>query len=333
MSYNLPTIQLLEDLRVNQQDFKGLLSNDSMRQLWFVRGEKLLTELNELLTENQITPPNNLQELISITIHKPEFRKIYTNSSLLYNLQFFFESLKESCIDKAYDFKPLDESAFFKNPDIDEPSTNLPQDEALTDWLISSFGSMNEFKTLLLNSAKAIKGDGTTWLIAQPNVSELLLRSRGYSNSMSDHSEAKYTKLSIMNTYNAGTIDDSIRSGQLLKLQAQKIAKELAEQEKNEDKDEESQFDEQLGDRLNERLNDSKDDNHLGSITDAELNHLFADKKLIPLLAIDASLRNYLLDYGVFGKDQYLQNIWNCINWDTVKQRCPPRFIANFNID
>lgn len=320
VSYNLPKIPLLEDLRVNQQDFKGLLSNSSLNQLWFTRGENIVKDLNELLVENQITPPNNLQELISLTINKPEFHKIYTDSSLLYNLQFFFESLKESSVAEKYEFKRLDESAFFQNPDINEPTINLPQDEQLTNWLVASFGSIGEFKNLLLNSAKAIKGDGITWLIAQPNVSELSLRSYGFNNSMSELNEPKYTKLSIMNTYNAGTVDDSIRSGQLLKLQQQKAAKEALQNEH--DKDASS-----VEDKL------SQNDNYLGSVKDAELNYLFSDKKIVPLLAIDASLRNYLLDYGVFGKAQYLENVWNCINWDTVKQRSPPRFIANFTID
>lgn len=320
-SYTLPNIQLLEELNVNKQDFKGLFPHATYNELWFKRGEKVLEELNESLVESQLNGPNNLKELINLTINKPELVKIYNASSILYNLQFFFETLKEN--DESYDFKSLDELEIFRNPDVEGVTKNLPRDEELISWLNASFGSITEFKNLLLNSAKSIKGDGITWLVAEPTVGELILRN-SFNGSLNETNEPKYSKLSVMNTYNAGTVDDSIRSGQFLKLQQQKKAKIALENE-------------QLAKSEQPLIEDSveyetKSENYLFNMEEAEFLNLYSDKKLVPVLAIDASMRNYLLDYGVFGKQQYLENVWDCINWDIVKQRLPPRLIVNFSI-
>lgn len=320
-SYVLPSIQLLDELNVNKQDFKGLFPHATYNELWFKRGEKILEELNESLVESQLNGPNNFKELINLTINKPELIKIYNASSVLYNMQFFFETLKEG--NENYEFLMLNELEIFRNPNVDETITNSPQDEVLVNWLNASFGSVQEFKNLLLNSARSIKGDGITWLVAEPTVGELILKN-SFNGSLNETNEPRYSKLSVMNTYNAGTVDDSVRSGQFLKLQQQKKAKIALENE-------------QLEKSAQPLIEDSvdfqvKDENYLFNMEEAEFLNLYSDKKLVPVLAIDASMRNYLLDYGVFGKQQYLENVWNCINWDIVKQRLPPRLIVNFSI-
>lgn len=322
-SYSLPSIQLLEELNVNKQDFKGLFSHQTYNQLWFERGENLVQSINELLIDNQVTPPNNLKELVSLTITKPQFNRIYNQSSLLYNLQFFLEGLQES--PQPYEFKHLGAEELYKIPDIEEVQDNVPHDEDLHNWLVSSFGSITEFKTLLLNSANAIKGDGITWLVAQPTASELSLRN-GFGGHFNDGQDARYSKLSIMNTYNAGTVDDSLRSGQLAKLVQQTNAKSAMN---GEEEEVEENFEENIEEKIEEKIEETR----LGSVEEAEWAQLYSDKKLIPLLAIDASMRNYLLDYGVFGKQQYLENVWKCINWNVVRQRMPPRFTANFSFE
>lgn len=41
----------------------------------------------------------------------------------------------------------------------------------------------------------------------------------------------------------------------------------------------------------------------------------------LPILALNLWDPAYLHDYGVTGRSEYLENAWNCINWDVVNKR------------
>ncbi|CAH6720124.1 37S ribosomal protein Mrp1p, mitochondrial [[Candida] jaroonii] len=311
-SYSLSKFSNLEELKLNTSDFKGLFKYSTLNELYFQRGEKIVNELNLQLIENKISPPSSLNELIKLTINKPELIKIYNNATSLQNLNFFFENLKES---SDYSFPVIDSNEILKSPileDLEEVNNNFNIDKDLKDWIISSFGSILQFKSLLLNSAHSINGNGITWLISQPRNDESLKFSSFSSNF------GNKDKLSIVNTYNNGTIDDSLRSNQLYKNQKQKELKENLKLEKEPEQQE----------VVEEEFNPI-----LGTIEEAEFQNLFNEKSIIPLLAIDASPRNYLKDYGVFGNQRYLDNVWKCINWDIVKQRTPKKDSQNFSFD
>ncbi|KAK6462289.1 Manganese/iron superoxide dismutase [Scheffersomyces coipomensis] len=343
ISFRLPNIQSLETVKSQQSDFEGLFSNNSVNELWFKRGQSLVDGLNQSLEHSNVNSsgtevPNNLTDLISSTIQKPEYYGIYCYSSLLYNLQFFVENLRpsETTIHKV---DQADPNALLANPVFE--FVNQPQDEDLKRWIIDSFGSVIEFRTLLLNSAKGIKGDGITWLVAESNNSQSTINNNFQGGKASR--EPQYVNLKVINTYNTGFVDDSIRSGQVNRLRQQKSArlaalrsKQLERQEKeNNEKDsttttttttestttsEEKTIISEI-----EEIDEKIDELTLGSTEDADLNTLYNDKKLLPLLAIDSSPRNYLLDYGVFGKQNYLDNVWECIDWDVVAKRTPTR--------
>ncbi|EAZ63015.1 Mn-superoxide dismutase, partial [Scheffersomyces stipitis CBS 6054] len=291
--------------------FTGLFSSSTVSELWFKRGQDLTEGLNQSLEQSysstdsegvSSSESNNLQDIISQSIHKPELYGIYCYASYLYNLQFFLESLKEGSVSQVVQHgKPED---LLKTPTAE--FGNEPKDDKLREWIIDSFGSVVEFRALFLNSANAIKGDGVVWLVAESNLSQSVLKN---SPSVTEPGQTKrpiFNKLSVVNTYNAGVVDDSIRSGQIQRLKQQKEAKIAALK---------------------------IDELSLGTLEDAEFNNLYTDKKLLPILALDASPRNYLLDYGVFGKQQYLDNVWECIDWDVVSRRLPDRtkqFINTF---
>lgn len=334
VSYVLPTIPLLENLRVSQKDFDGLYSSNTVNELWFKRCSALVDRLNQLLEENQVTSPADLEELITITFNKHELSEIYTHASLIHNLQFHFESLRPSNI-PGHPMKHYDANDLLRTPSIEESFPNEPRDDSLREWIAHSFGSLPEFRTLLLNSAKGIKGDGTVWLVAQSTYSESAVRNNlGYL--INNASDLKYSSLSIINTYNAGIVDDSIRSRQLSKLKQQEQARiSLLKKRAEERREIESNTDHE---EVIERSNDpeeasAKNNLSLGTLEDAEEAVLFSERKLLPLLSIDVSPRTYLLDYGVFGKQRYLENIWNCIDWDVVSKRAPPRFKQSFEMD
>lgn len=309
LSYTLPTIPTLENARVAEAPFQGLFSSKAVNELWFKRGQQLIDQLNHLIEENNIEGDHGLNELIALSFHKPELAGVHSRASLLHNLQFFFESVKPG--HSSQHVCKVPESALLKTPDISQQVQNEPTDNELRQWILDSFGSMVEFRTLLLNSANGIKGDGTTWLVARANQPDLTYR----SNAFRGKKEVIYSNLAVVNTYNAGSVDDSIRSGRLTKLGQQKAAR-LALENKEETPSK-----------------DQSDSLRLGTVEEAEAATVFSDRKLVPLLAIDASSRNYLLDYGVFGKEEYLDNVWKCIDWDVVQARAPSRFKQSFELD
>lgn len=67
-----------------------------------------------------------------------------------------------------------------------------------------------------------------------------------------------------------------------------------------------------------------------GAIEEASFHHLNDLKQkatrndrdfTLPLLALNYWDMSYITDYGVTGKSKYLENCWNCINWDVVNKR------------
>lgn len=309
-SYLLPTIPVLETLRSTDKDFGGLYSNKILNEVWFQRGQHIVDRLNSKLEEKKVSnPPADLNELIAATFGKPELAQVCSYASMLHNLQFCLESLAPSETDSFSGEKPT-ASALLQTPSIATKFANEPKDE-LREWIEDSFGSLAEFRTLLLNSAAGIKGDGVTWLVAQASYAESSLRDAG---------DVSYNTLAVMNTYNAGIVDDSIRSGQVTKLRQQQAAKEEAVRRKNEERREIE------GAAAEEEAPRQQNDLVLGTVAEAEDALLFSDRKLVPLLAVDASMRAYLGDYGVFGKQQYLNNVWDRVNWDVVARRAPRRF-------
>lgn len=129
-----------------------------------------------------------------------------------------------------------------------------------------------------------------------------------------------FHNLAIVVTYNGGTIDDSERSGQIKRMKSM-LQGEIEDGAKVEEELEEGEAQQEKS--INE--SDVAGALKLGTVEEAELETSYLNKKLIPALSIDASPRTYLLDYGVFGKQKYLENCWECIDWDVVLRRLPKR--------
>lgn len=323
VSYHLPSIRLLDSLKSENSGVPGLYSSKTVEDLWYKRGQALVDNLNSQVEKQKVeNAPANLDELIRVSYSKPGLQELFTNASLLHNLQFYLESLKTN---PNGSFAKAGISALLETPSTSVKVANEPSNKDFAEWIVDTFGSMAEFKTLLLNSAASIKGDGTTWLVAQATYSQ---------SAMHDGASAGVTfnNLAIMNTYNAGIVDDSIKSGQLTKMRIQKLAKmqaadrrELELKELAAEVDEATPVLETKEEQSTETPVNPMDEITLGSIEEAE-EILFSDRKLVPLLAIDASTRSYLEDYGLYGKRHYLENVWNCIDWDVVASRTPTRY-------
>ncbi|KAF3989846.1 hypothetical protein FT663_03368 [Candidozyma haemuli var. vulneris] len=326
VSYLLPSISTLENIKLANKGFEGLFTAETLDQLWFQQGQAIIDKLNSELNSKVIAnAPADLAGLITLSFSNPDLQDIYEEASKLHNLQFVMESISPSGANAIG--KP-DASALLETPTTKTEFTNEPTQAELREWIIDSFGSIAEFRALLLNSAKGIKGNGLTWLVAQATYSET---ARKASSGISSP-ETSFNKLAVMNTYNAGTIDDTLRSGQITKLKEQEQAKKEAlkkrQQERSEIEGTEVEPEAEV-----ESQASKQDANFLGTIEEAEEAFSFSDRKLMPLLAIDASMKFYVPDYGVFGKAKYLDNVWDCINWDVVATRTPKRFKPSIAFD
>lgn len=329
-SFSLPVNKTLEILKATNANFEGLFTNNAINQLWFQRGQQLVQNLNQHLAQTNnglLSDSNNinnntsstsdngngdgenvvnysLNEIISITMNKPELFHIHKNATNLYNLQFFFENIRQ-LEQQPQEIIPSGSEVLLQTPK--DQFKNVPLDKELVDWIEHSFGSIQELRNLIINSAKGIKGDGTVWLVAESTMSENYLSKSNFSSPL-------FHNLAIVNTYNGGRIDDSERSGQLRRMKS--VLQQ--QQEQNEEEQDKSTENKQ-------KHNNSTSEFELGSVEQAELETAFHNKRLVPALAIDVSPRNYLIDYGAYGKQQYLENVWECIDWDIVSRRLPPR--------
>ncbi|GME85528.1 unnamed protein product [Ambrosiozyma monospora] len=185
-------------------------------------------------------------------------------------------------------------SVLLQTPDINEKITNVPTLD-LVKWIDTSFGSLEEFKTLFLSSAASIKGNGYTWLLHR-------FMKPGNGDMRAD--SKKYSSLVILNTYNYGTPHE-FRSGQV--SSARKFREKKAALEKEEKGEPSTESDEKT----------------LGIPTIEEAKDVYEPYATTfePLLAVGVNPSFYVRDYGIYGKEKYLENVWNAIDWSVVEGR------------
>lgn len=240
------------------------------------------------------TSPGNLLDLVDKTSTDIKNFQVNLLASNIFNAYFAVSSLRNNSTSQI---EAPGSKELLKAPSTDLSYTNEPSG-FLRDWIIQSFGSIVEFRTLLLNTNLAIKGNGYTWLVARESV-----------NMMRNNNNAKiYDSLFIVNTYNGGSPIFHARAGQLTSFEQQ----DALEQE--------------------EPVKSSMV--NIPSMKEAQSSHGVSQQEFKPLLAINGSPNAYLPDYGVFGKKLYLDNLWQSINWDLVEQRLPSETqIKNFTVN
>lgn len=298
----LPQIDRINTFKAANSGIPGLFSENVLSDIWFNQLDDNLANLKDAITqstsddyikcftnENSSTSSNSsnkiisqyeeLLNLISIRFEKNE-SYLFDLSSSIYNLFYFLSSIKANTANQM--IKPNAQYLLSNPPPI---SSNKPSNQLLISLINKSFGSVDEFLTLLNDSANSIKGNGYTWLV--------------YKNigGSSTNSFNKLTHLSIVNTYNHGSP---------LNLTADRI---------------------NLGNNFEKRGNTKYQSEKFNpfkipSLDDAEsVNKL--PYKFTPLLSIGSNPSFYLRDYGVYGKQTYINNVLNCIDWDIVADRIP----------
>lgn len=280
-TYIVPSLEHLE----KGKDLAGLFSSEGLERAWFNRAELYTKKLNSL-TSN--TEEKGLESIVRENAKFSSKRQIFNYASLMYNLKFSMSTLRGGALPLPSS-KPGPET-LLGTPDLSLNYQNEPLSngsEKLHQALVKSFGSIVEFRTLLLLSNLSMSGDGYTWLVAR-------------QFKTADPAVVKYDELFILNTYNAGSPFNSNRAGYMKQME-ETLKKDSAEASSK--------------DKLDESVDSA----------------LYADVNYIPLLAIDASPKSWLHDYGVFGKRQYLDRVWESIEWKIVENRLPTYESKTFN--
>lgn len=316
------TTRSLERL-FNEKPIPGLVSVEGWQRGCIDRINYYSKMLNESIKGNELLENKSVEELITECGMSPPKRNIANYASLLYNLEFSISSLKDTNNDSSTsngDTPLLKEkptkSSLLETPDLSLDFNNEPRftgHTLLQDAIESSFSSMVQFRTLLLNSNMAISGDGFTWLVARiykPKIQTM-------NNQMIG--DIKYDKLFVFNTYNAGSPFIMNKSNLINNLE--KEYKRL-EKEKTQNNDSNSQSN--VSKSASSYYNEILSSEEIKKIT-------FNDTTYVPLLAIDASPKFWLYDYGVFGKKEYLNKIWDSIDWSIVESRLPQKYELKYN--
>ncbi|CDK26664.1 unnamed protein product [Kuraishia capsulata CBS 1993] len=241
------------------------------------------------------TSISKFHAVLSETAKRADDSLVYQAAGSVYGAYYFVSSLVPNMRASATSVGKPDQSVLFETPSLaTQIDTMIP--ERLKHAIEDSFGSLVEFRTLLLQSAAAINGDGYSWL-----VSSVPDRSNGHGRS--------FDPLFIVNTYNSGVPDNVVRGGQVATLR---------------------KFTES---RLEDGV-DNGFAAAPAFPTPAEAQELLTSKNLAfkPLLSINASPSAFLPDYGVYGKGKYLDNVWDCIDWSVVESRLPVDFVSRERI-
>lgn len=304
----IPKLNNVERFKKSQKGIQGLFGVKTLNQIWDIRGNYLINKINEEINQHKeiidslknFDEKKQLSQLLKLFKNDENMLKIRMYVSQIMNTHFFFEGLKEN--EELKEIRRCTENDLLNVP-FDFESRNYPTDNDFNLLIVKSFGSLIELKSLLINSAKTIKGDGMSWLVAVCDKTVDI--SRNFENNSTD--KFYITHLSVMNTYNAGfvNIDNGIKPhdyhlSNIINRNNLEITNYKTETKITGIEEYSSSFDDEQNSQNN-----------------------YANKKLIPLLCIDASHHNYLLDYSVFGKHHYLNNVWECIDWDVVLRRLP----------
>ncbi|ODV73305.1 mitochondrial 37S ribosomal protein mS43 CYBJADRAFT_167892 [Cyberlindnera jadinii NRRL Y-1542] len=278
--YGVPKFPSLEAFK--QEGIKGLLSQEAFQQGYVSRCVGLSNKLNRAVAKHSIQPVD-LDTLVISNAKSATKKDIFNNASLLRNVSFAMSSLGVARGEQVTIPKRLTAADMMKTPSVSLEFDNHPPANAKFEKVISqSFGSLLELKTLLLESANAINGDGFTWLVAVEADSLTKSKNPGFM----------YSSLAVLNTYNAGVPENNCRFGQLTNYSL-----ENKEQ------------------KLTQRV--------YPTVEEAQRKTEVIGQTYHPLLCIDASPKVWLQDYGVFGKKEYLEQVWRCIDWDVVLSRLP----------
>lgn len=294
------------------------MSSKGLQYAWKDRLQILETKLATQIKDKPQFMNKSYLDVVLENATMANRRELVQICSMLHNLQFTW-----SCLRKDWEFSNINVAQSNNKDKIDNYydngnttiCSNYPLDQGcikLHNAIVDSFDSMKQFKLTFLDSANAIGGDGFTWLVARLHYDNLPFANNNNFNFNSNNNNdnenlssssvynsvfgksMKFDSLFIVNTYNAGTpyqLNTWVKYNSYLKGMDKLQTTEWMDQ--------------------------------LNKIVQSNLKYQDNCIKYVPLLAVDASPKMWLTDFGVTGKEIYLNKIWNYINWEIVQLRLP----------
>ncbi|GMM29460.1 mitochondrial 37S ribosomal protein [Martiniozyma asiatica (nom. inval.)] len=233
--------------RLNQnfspEGVKGLMSPAQFDLAWTQQQGYLTSKLSLATAETEFEGRTPFAMAISAA-KDPLLQDTFFHASMAHNNHLFFEQLTNS----------TSESGILKAEKELKPE--------LYQKIISTFGSMEDFKKDMISAANNLEGNG--WIFLVEDVNKNLL---------------------IISSNNAGT-PYNFTQNQSTDMNIPLASNEILNVEKNKQRAKSNEKDWTL-----------------------------------PLLVINVWQHAYLLDYGIVGKEQYLQNVWDCIDWKVINRR------------
>lgn len=295
----------LEDLKYGIKESPGradlescFVSEQTAAANPFLRRSGRKANASSLMQDYSLTTSNPVidkyYKVLKKTTKQPTEDYVFQNASSIYNLYYFLSSLKPTDTQLPTDKNALKQS-LLETPDVFAPVSNTPPlTNTIYEPVLKNFGSWEEFQALLLSSANAITGNGSTWLVHRFIKPE--------NASYQSRELARFSTLAVVNTYDNGT-PHQFRSGQVSSARRYREKRAAS------------------GSELSESSALGLDEVEIPSVSEAQDTYEVFEFTYEPLLAIGVNPSFYLRDYGVYGKKQYLSNVWNSIDWDVVQSR------------
>jgi superoxide dismutase, Fe-Mn family len=260
-----------------------LFSSQSVRLLWDDWHAGLLKKLND---EVRGTPWENssIVETVIGTAQDPAHIQAFNYASMALNNSFFLSGLRS---------KELPEGTQHWT----ESPPGKPE-KRLLKTIEENFDSLPAFKLAFSSAAYGMSGSGYVWLV-----------------------QDRERNLGIVPTFGAGTILVQNRmqrndGNDSTSFDASKVSSNSA-----------ASNDLSL---LNNSRSSGAAGSNLGSSPSSQIRSFSSSSRvgvaqpittgeeLFPLLCVSVHERDWLPDYGMWGKEEYLMRFWECVNWDRV---------------
>ncbi|KAL6946487.1 hypothetical protein ACO0RG_000640 [Hanseniaspora osmophila] len=275
-NYQVSKLSNLAQIEASKTGIPGLFSAQGLENAWDKRAVYHIENLNLYSSKVDQIP---LSKIVKQYTNNPNGQLIYNHASIYQNLEFAISSINIHKTELTQESNPL-----------------------LLKLIQKSFNSLEEFKTLLVNTSYNIQGDGFTWLMLRRKSEKIDLQASFTGDFVADVHEI--LELCIVNTYNAGSPNDYLEKSAALQ-------KKLSNLSSNQNSAKQSA---------------SSNRGTFLSLDEAQMKYYTDEMKktqFMPLLAIDSSPKTWLTDYGVFGKREYLSKLWDHLNWNLIEERLP----------
>ncbi|PWN35577.1 manganese and iron superoxide dismutase [Meira miltonrushii] len=278
----------LPSLPANLKEGDGcepLFSSQTVRLLWDDWHAGLLNKLND---EVRGTPWENssIVETVIGTAQDPSQIQAFNYASMALNNSFFLNGLRSKQLPQG------------TRHWADSPPGSPPR--AISSAIERSFDSLPAFKLAFSSAAYGMSGSGYVWLVQDRHQNMGIVPTFGagtvlVQNRVQRFEESNPALFATSNTV-ASSTNNSTNGAQVVK---------------------DSEFNGDSGSTAGSSPTSPRR-LFLPSSAPSDIEGL--GEELFPLLCVSVHERDWLPDYGMWGKEEYLMRFWECVNWNRVNE-------------